>query len=61
MTNTLIHRELGIEAYPSPEIFKDIHHTKTLRPWVKFAIRNTLIAVATITICGFGYYARFCM
>jgi aspartate carbamoyltransferase regulatory subunit len=61
MINTLYTHTLGIEAIPSAPIFDHIHHRKTLRPWVKFAIRNTIWAVATVAICGFGYYARFCM
>ena len=43
-------RELGIEAYPQNEHSED-----------KFVVRNVLWTIATVAICGFGYYARFCM
>ncbi len=58
--NAFTTKPLGIETLEDADCFKNIHRDvkPRLRPWVRFAIRNTLITVCLLLLGALGVWLR---
>ena len=58
--NAFTSRPLGIETIEDADCFKGINRTRKphLRPWVKFAIRNAILAAAIFSLGALAVWFR---